>query len=113
MLEFCKDFSIFLLKKEPPFYIPEKQEKYQRKRRQVTSQNISPFGGQTQTQYISFDQDNKNDKGGIAEAVAEPHKSKAIVSKLNISFHQIKHECPSKNHFFYEIHYHKYSHLYF
>lgn len=107
MLEFCKDFSIFLLKNEPPFYISEKQEKHQRKRRQVTSQNISPFGGQTQTQYISFDHDNKDDKGGIAEAVAEPYKSRAIVSKFNISFDQIKHKCPSRNPFytiFCEIH---------
>lgn len=80
VLDFCKSYPMFTL--EERF----SSEKPKRTKRQVTQQKKPYFKGQTQTQFISFDNDGKSDKGGTAEATAEQDKSRATVRKCQISF---------------------------
>ena len=73
VLEFCRNNSIFTLEERPSNVKPN------RNKRQVTQTRKPYFKGQTQTQFLSFDNEGKDDKGGTAEAVAEQDKSRATV----------------------------------
>lgn len=85
MITFCKHLPIFTTAEQSPYYKSSlSSKKPNRRKRQTVPSTKSNFKGQTQTQYISFDNEGKEDKGGMAEAVAEREKSRATVRKCEI-----------------------------